>query len=196
MPPRRPLAERFWEKVDKNGPIVSSMTTRCWVWVACVDGCGYGMIGLGNGKVGKANRVSWELHFGPLVGKECALHHCDNPGCVRPDHLFKGTQKDNAVDREKKGRLLHPAGAGHWSRTHPEKLKNMARGDRAGLRVHPERAPSGERNSHAKLTDDLVLALREEAASTDISQQALGVKYGLSKGAAGKIVRRQTWRHI
>jgi len=42
------------------------------------------------------------------------LHHCDNPSCVNPDHLFLGTYQDNAIDAEQKGRLYHPVGEAHW----------------------------------------------------------------------------------
>jgi hypothetical protein len=51
-----------------------------------------------------AHRVSWAIHNGPIPDGLLVLHRCDNPACVRPDHLFLGTDKDNAADREKKGR--------------------------------------------------------------------------------------------
>jgi hypothetical protein len=46
----------------------------------------------------------WELVRGPIPAGKCILHRCDNPACVRPDHLFLGTMQDNAIDRETKKR--------------------------------------------------------------------------------------------
>lgn len=74
----------------------------CWEWLGWVDDAGYGVIYFG-GKTIKAHRASFELFKGPLRGK-CSLHHCDNTGCTNPDHLFKGTQTDNVLDMDRKGR--------------------------------------------------------------------------------------------
>lgn len=97
-PKPKPIAERFWPKVDKSG--------ECWVWTASRDRTGYGKFGRGGGKRGwtKASRVSWEIHFGPVPDGLWVLHRCDNPPCVRPDHLFLGTCGDNNRDTASKGR--------------------------------------------------------------------------------------------
>lgn len=93
----RPLEERFWEKVQK--------TPGCWPWRGCVDR--YGTISVGTRAEGNrdAHRVSWEIHYGPIPKGMCVLHSCDNRPCVRPDHLFLGTKKDNSEDAKKKGRI-------------------------------------------------------------------------------------------
>lgn len=99
-----PLSVRFWSKVEK--------TAGCWLWTGCKTGAGYGQIRVGSGK-GKAiyaHRVSWEFANGPLPDDIDVLHSCDNPPCVRPDHLFKGTQTDNTNDCVKKGRFNRPWG--------------------------------------------------------------------------------------
>ena len=83
---RRPLAERFWAKVEK--------TETCWSWTGAETKDGYGQLRRG----GRANRCSWELHFGPIPAGMRILHTCDNPSCVRPDHLFLGTDADNGAD--------------------------------------------------------------------------------------------------
>ncbi len=88
------LEERFWSKVDK--------TDNCWNWTAAKHQFGYGLFNIG-GKILLAHRVVYALAVGPL-GNFCVCHHCDNPGCVRPVHLFLGTQKDNVRDMMEKGR--------------------------------------------------------------------------------------------
>lgn len=89
------IAERFWSKVDK--------TEGCWNWTASADRAGRGRFKW-NGRVGYAPRFSWELHYGEIPEGLYVLHECDNPACVRPDHLFLGTKGDNNTDRSRKGR--------------------------------------------------------------------------------------------
>lgn len=95
------LADRFWSKVEKQPG------DGCWLWTgARMSRNRYGHISVGGragGMVG-AHRVSWELHFGPIPDGLEVLHSCDNPPCVRPAHLFLGTQATNIVDMDTKGR--------------------------------------------------------------------------------------------
>ena len=97
----RSLRERFNEKVDR-----SESSGPCWEWTAFRDKNGYGRIGLGGREdgVGFAHRVAWMLFRGEIPAGKLVLHKCDNPPCVRPSHLFTGTDSDNAFDRSKKGR--------------------------------------------------------------------------------------------
>lgn len=78
-------------------------TQTCWNWTGCKVGMGYGRIKI-NKRLYLAHRTSYELHIGPIPDKMCVLHKCDNPACIRPDHLFIGTQKDNSRDMILKGR--------------------------------------------------------------------------------------------
>lgn len=89
--------ERFWEKVNTSGP------NGCWVWTASTFRHGYGKFWL-DGKLRYAHRVSWKWTNGPIPEGLWVLHKCDNPPCVRPDHLFLGTDLDNKKDKVKKGR--------------------------------------------------------------------------------------------
>jgi len=57
------------------------------------------------GKAQRAHRVAWELTQGAIQSGMCVLHRCDTRNCVRPDHLFLGTQKDNIHDAIHKGRM-------------------------------------------------------------------------------------------
>jgi hypothetical protein len=72
----------------------------------------YGRISC-NGVRELAHRYSWRYYNGVIPDGANVLHHCDNPRCVRPDHLFLGTQKDNIKDRDKKGRQRSPQGEQH-----------------------------------------------------------------------------------
>jgi hypothetical protein len=100
---RRPLEDRFLENSNKSGPVHFAINTRCWLWTGHRGSNGYGRIKV-SGKVQMAHRMAWEIENGSIPEGLCVLHRCDNPSCVRPDHLFLGTHRDNAIDREMKGR--------------------------------------------------------------------------------------------
>lgn len=94
----RDLVTRFWEKVQKSD--------GCWEWTAHRGYFGYGRIMVAK-KAQPAHRISWELANGPIPKGLFVCHSCDNPPCVRPDHLFLGTQADNMRDMGNKGRQPH-----------------------------------------------------------------------------------------
>lgn len=95
--PRGPVEQRFWAKV-KRGP-------DCWLWTGATTR-GYGHIkrGPANAGTAQATHLSWEIHNGPIPDGLMVLHHCDNPPCVNPEHLYLGTHKDNMRDRAVRGR--------------------------------------------------------------------------------------------
>lgn len=99
------IAERFWTKVNKSGPVPQHRPDLgpCWVWTSNKLPTGYGLFKIGQtNKV--ASRIARELEAGPLPDSVKVLHHCDNPSCVRPSHTYLGTQKENAHDRDSRGR--------------------------------------------------------------------------------------------
>jgi hypothetical protein len=93
--------ERFWSRVHK--------TSSCWNWTGPFNTRGYGVTNRSR-KFILAHRLSWLIEHGTDPGDLCVLHHCDNPSCVRPDHLFLGDRQDNANDMLSKGREGHPIG--------------------------------------------------------------------------------------
>lgn len=113
-PPSRVRDEyHFWSLVRK--------TEACWLW--CGDPwAGYGRVTI-HGKRDSAHRQSWRLAHGEIPNDRFVCHHCDVPLCVRPSHLFLGTQKDNMQDWTKKGLnkallngTLTKYGDEHWTR--------------------------------------------------------------------------------
>lgn len=95
--------QRFWEKVDKSGG-----KDACWVWKGLKDKNGYGVSSLG--KERRASRICWIISFGEIPEGMQVLHHCDNPPCVNPKHLWLGTGADNMQDKTRKGRNNAPVG--------------------------------------------------------------------------------------
>jgi hypothetical protein len=86
----------FWDKVW--------IGDECWEWRGCRNRLGgYGRLSIDGQRV-LAHRVAWEMEQGPVPDGIRVLHRCDNPPCVRPDHLFLGTQADNIADMRAKGR--------------------------------------------------------------------------------------------
>lgn len=99
------LAARFWSKVN--------IREGCWEWTACCDPCGYGRFGdWNNGRTVtfKASRIAYESVYGSIPTGLYGLHTCDNPPCVRPDHIYPGTQLDNMADMAVRGRTAKRGG--------------------------------------------------------------------------------------
>lgn len=94
-------AQRFWSHVDKGSP------TDCWLWMASRLPDGYGNFSVAHRPV-RAHRWSYQEAFGEIPDRLHVLHHCDNPPCVNPGHLFLGTHADNMRDSARKGRQGHP----------------------------------------------------------------------------------------
>jgi hypothetical protein len=183
---------RFWDKVDRNGPIHSVLGTRCWVWMASEGD--YGRVEIGGHKR-SAHRHAWILTYGGIQEGVLVCHHCDNPPCVRPDHLFLGTQKDNMRDCVVKGRQNGPRGDSHHFRLYPELA---ARGDRHGSHTHPEMRPRGERHGSAVLTEDKVRYIRRvyRLGCPRFSFTALSVELGVSRSSVMRAATGKTWKHV
>lgn len=95
--PKETDAARFWAKVEK--------TENCWWWIAGRTPGGYGQFQM-DGRPHPAHRVAWMLTNGrPIPAGLHVLHACDNPPCVRPEHLRLGTVADNMADKAAHGRV-------------------------------------------------------------------------------------------
>lgn len=96
------VEDRFWAKVEKP-----EGDDACWLWVGAVKNGAkekYGYFKL-DGRVVKAHRVAYELHYGvKLTSTQLLLHACDNPSCVRPTHLSLGSPRQNAREMIVRGR--------------------------------------------------------------------------------------------
>lgn len=97
------LHERFWEKVEIGA------SDECWEWQRATSDYGYGRFKIGD-RTRYAHRVAYRMLIGPIPGGRQINHHCHNPPCVNPDHLYLGTQEQNNRDCQLAERHNAPAG--------------------------------------------------------------------------------------
>jgi len=157
-----PLEDRFWKKVMK--------TETCWLWTACLDLDGYGLISSGghDGINLKAHRVSYLINIGPIPEGLSILHRCDVRCCVNPHHLFSGTQSENLLDMFAKGR---------------------ARGKQLG-------GMPGEENGRAKLTIANIKDIRELLEKKHFLIKEIAASFGVSATQISRICHNKQWRSI
>lgn len=158
--PLPPLSERFWAKVEK--------TETCWLWRGALFRRGYGCFSIKH-KSHLSHRVAWEITHGPIPEGMLVCHKCDNPLCVRPDHLFLGTPKDNMDDKTQKGRARYTA------RNNPS---------------------HGEKSWKATLTDEQVRQIRSRFKPRVVTMQQLADEFGVTKSTIADIIYRRRWSHI
>lgn len=163
----KPLKEkqitRFWSKVEqpKDG---------CWTWRGCKSSQGYGYVRI-NGKTNKAHRIAYEIAYGRPPDNLLVCHHCDNPSCVRPDHLWLGTNKDNTLDRHNKGRTVMCRNPGGY------KLK---------------RSRKGELAARVKLKNRQVDEIRAKYEARAATIKMLATEYNVSPHTVWHIVTYRT----
>lgn len=152
---------RFWAKVTKG--------EGCWEWQAHRNAKGYGVLGMASHRTRLAHRFSWEIHSGPVPDGLYVCHHCDNRACVRPDHLYVGTQRDNVRDCAARGRI------GMW--TKPDSYR-------------------GDANSRTKIPDGIVLEMRRLYATGQWTQAALAERFAVPGKQAQDLISGRKRTHL
>lgn len=160
---------------------VDASDEGCWIWMAYCDGDGYGVTsdtsGEGKGRTVQAHQRAYELFVGEIPNGLCVCHRCDTPACVNPNHLFLGTQQDNQQDKIAKGR--------------------QAKGDSAGVRLHPDSySLLGENNNAAKLTESQVREIRLKHQAGLAGYKRLAKEDGVTPSVTRDVIKRVTWKHI
>jgi predicted DNA-binding protein (UPF0251 family) len=193
------LATHLYKYVPQGLP-----ETVCWPWQGALGRGGYGHFRHKHVDY-QAHRTMFLMTYGPIPPGLFICHHCDNPPCCNPSHLYLGTNADNAQDAKRKGRTA--TGDRNGMRRHPER---RARGDNHGARLHPERVPRGDAHythqkpelirrgdahPNSKITEQDVRAIRVLHAE-GITYREIAARYGLSSRTVWGIVQRQDWKHI
>lgn len=113
------LLERFESKVDR-----SERPSGCHIWIGSVDGPGYGKFYVEGQYVGAHRWILGYLRGAPLGPREIACHHCDNPPCVNPKHLYVGSLVQNVQDAIRRGRNPAVIKRSHCIRGHEFSTEN------------------------------------------------------------------------
>ncbi len=147
----------------------------CWEWHGSRNDNGYGQFYF-RGKAWRAHRAAYALFTGEIPDGLFVCHHCDNPSCVNPDHLFLGHAAVNVRDMVRKGRAktVITSQQDHFSSGH---------------------APRGEEASGHRMTEEMAIELLDLAAQ-GIGPTALARRAGLSRITIQGLLRGDTWKHL
>lgn len=193
----------------------------CWIWTFALRGDGYGAFHTRGKRQIAAHRASWLAHRGPIPDGMMVCHSCDIPSCVNPDHLFLGTAKDNANDRDRKGRTARLSGENASpAKLNAKQAELIYADDRprgviaAEYGVNPYTIYAiqvgktwqavtggaaryrglavGARAGKAKLTPDQVNAIRADVRSL----RAIARDYGVGSRSIHDIKSGRSWRSV
>lgn len=149
----------YSSKPDANG---------CINWLGQRDKNGYGRIKPKGEKRIRAHRYSYKTFVGEIPEGYLVCHKCDNPSCVNPEHLFLGTNKDNCLDRDNKGRT--------------------AKNNLAGLPI--------KLLPNSKLTKEKVLEIRKLLNIKHVTIKTIAEMFNVHTTTIYYIKKRKTWYHI
>lgn len=173
LPPGSTIFDRFWYNVSER--------EGCWGWAGFTSPGGYGVLTWTRPDGGPtsmaASRFSYMVHFGNIPDDLYVCHHCDNPPCCNPAHLFLGTAADNIHDAQRKGRL--PMGRKVYVPV-----------------ADPFATNRGSKNVHAKLTEADVAEIRAAYATGLGGMQMLADLFGVNVGTISYAVRGIRWKHV
>lgn len=159
---------RFWSRVD-----FAPHSQGCWLWAGAQQPSGYGHMWIGTpARMWLAHRVVWALLGHTLSPDVLVCHHCDNQPCVRPSHLFSGSQNDNMRDMLEKQR--------HYAQTHDGQ----------------QPWSQGERHYRARLTDTQAREILQQYDGKRGTLARLAREYGVNHATIWCLVRGYTWRHL
>lgn len=201
----------FWSRVDKSG--------SCWLWTGAKTKSGYGQFRL-HGRLWIATRLSYALTFGDIPEGLVICHRCDNPQCVRPEHLFAGTYAENMQDMHQKERNRQPKGEEHGCAKLSDaqvvelrakltgrkgEITEMAKGigitrKHLGqvLRGNSWRHLPGERRERRagkKIEPEIAAAVVLSSTGARGEQYELAEKYGISQQSVSNILRSAKQQH-
>lgn len=181
MAGNKPTLTKSQSRVIRDNPDAARLFAKvvdgshgCWNWTASSTD-GYGTIFF-RGRSWRAHRVSYTIFCGEIPDGLLVCHHCDNPACINPSHLFLGHASANMKDMVRKGRAraLIDGSQSHFKSGH---------------------APRGEDGSGAKLTEQDALKVIELAAAGEFTKN-IASKFGLRRETVQMILRGQTWKHL
>ena len=166
MPRKRFVMERFWEKVN------ITTANDCWEWLGYRDAKGYGRFLVSDGNDDRSHRVAARIALGltelvPLPLGKLVCHHCDNPGCCNPAHLYIGTAADNNRDKVLRGHSRNGA------------LINR-----------------GENHYAAILNEQQVREIRALYRPNKMGYRKLANRYGVSWDVIRSVVKRRSWKWL
>lgn len=184
---QRPVPPRFAAQFDNF--IVKRHENGCWTWTGTRDRQGYG-----RWKRWLAHRFSWARSNGPIPEGLWVLHHCDNPPCVNPAHLYLGTVVENVHDAVDRGRHFRPAPWTHCSEGH----------ELADANLYVWTSSAGQRQRQCRKCNSIKSAARQRAKcrarglkKTKVSAEEKELILSLrSSGVAHRKIARQLGRSL
>lgn len=196
---KRPAAERFWEKVDRNGPVPSHAPSlgNCWIWTASTAANGwYGQFSHEPRKLIGAHRWAWQSEHGQIPDGMDLDHLCRTSLCVRPSHLEPVPHRVNVLRGA--GVAAYAARATHCRLGHPYSGNNLivtkdgTRACRECRRRYQRINPDS--SSVRRMTPEEAVEIRAAYAAGGVTQKELAERYGFGVTAVQKLVSGRTHR--